>query len=45
MIGKEQRSCLPADVKGEIYAGLLEHNAQAVKGGGDDFLLLLTICC
>ena len=30
---KEQWSTLPADVKGDIYEGLLERNAQDVKGG------------
>jgi len=33
MIDKEQWATLPADVKGEIYEGLLERNAQDVKGG------------
>ena len=33
MIEKEQWSTLPTDVKGEIYEGLLERNAQDVKGG------------
>ena len=33
MIDKEQWSTLPADVKGDIYEGLLERNAQDVKGG------------
>jgi type I restriction enzyme M protein len=33
MIEKEQWSTLPADVKGDIYEGLLERNAQDVKGG------------
>ena len=31
MIDKEQWSTLPADVKGDIYEGLLERNAQDVK--------------
>jgi len=35
MIEKEQWSTLPADVKGDIYEGLLERNAQDVKGGAD----------
>ena len=37
MIGKEQWSTLPADVKGEIYEGLLERNAQDVKGGAGQY--------
>ena len=37
MIEKEQWSTLPADVKGEIYEGLLERNAQDVKGGAGQY--------
>lgn len=37
MIHKEQWSLLPADVKGEIYEGLLERNAQDVKGGAGQY--------
>ena len=37
MIDKEQWSTLPADVKGEIYEGLLERNAQDVKGGAGQY--------
>ena len=36
MIDKEAWSTLPADVKGEIYEGLLECNAQDVKGGAGE---------
>jgi len=37
MIDKEQWSTLPVDVKGEIYEGLLERNAQDVKGGAGQY--------
>ena len=37
MIDKEQWSTLPADVKGDIYEGLLERNAQDVKGGAGQY--------
>lgn len=37
MIEKESWSSLPADVKGEIYEGLLERNAQDVKGGAGQY--------
>jgi type I restriction enzyme M protein len=37
MIDKEQWSSLPADVKGDIYEGLLERNAQDVKGGAGQY--------
>lgn len=37
MIDKESWSTLPADVKGEIYEGLLERNAQDVKGGAGQY--------
>lgn len=37
MIDKEKWSTLPADVKGEIYEGLLERNAQDVKGGAGQY--------
>ena len=37
MIEREQWSTLPADVKGEIYEGLLERNAQDVKGGAGQY--------
>lgn len=37
MIDKEQWSTLPSDVKGEIYEGLLERNAQDVKGGAGQY--------
>jgi len=37
MIHKEKWSTLPADVKGEIYEGLLERNAQDVKGGAGQY--------
>lgn len=37
MIEKEKWSTLPADVKGEIYEGLLERNAQDVKGGAGQY--------
>lgn len=37
MIDKEAWSTLPADVKGEIYEGLLERNAQDVKGGAGQY--------
>lgn len=37
MIEKEKWTTLPADVKGEIYEGLLERNAQDVKGGAGQY--------
>lgn len=37
MIEKEKWSTLPADVKGEIYEGLLERNAQDVKSGAGQY--------
>lgn len=37
MIEKEAWSTLPMDVKGEIYEGLLERNAQDVKGGAGQY--------
>lgn len=37
MIDKEQWAALPVDVKGEIYEGLLERNAQDVKGGAGQY--------
>ncbi len=37
MIDKEAWSTLPADVKGKIYEGLLERNAQDVKGGAGQY--------
>jgi type I restriction enzyme M protein len=37
MIEKEAWSTLPLDVKGEIYEGLLERNAQDVKGGAGQY--------
>ena len=37
MIEKEQWSTLSVDVKGEIYEGLLERNAQDVKGGAGQY--------
>ena len=37
MIEKEQWSTLSADVKGDIYEGLLERNAQDVKGGAGQY--------
>jgi len=37
LIEKEQWSTLPVDVKGEIYEGLLERNAQDVKGGAGQY--------
>jgi len=37
MIEKEQWSTMPADVKGDIYEGLLERNAQDVKGGAGQY--------
>jgi len=33
LIGKENWSAMSADVKGDAYEGLLERNAQDVKGG------------
>ena len=37
MIDRESWSTLPADVKGDIYEGLLERNAQDVKGGAGQY--------
>ena len=37
LIDKEQWATLPADVKGDIYEGLLERNAQDVKGGAGQY--------
>ncbi len=37
MIEKEHWFALPADVKGEIYEGLLERNAQDVKVGAGQY--------
>ncbi len=37
LIEKEKWTTLPADVKGEIYEGLLERNAQDVKGGAGQY--------
>ncbi len=37
LIGKEQWSSMSADVKGEAYEGLLEKNAQDVKGGAGQY--------
>ena len=37
LIGKEQWSAMAADVKGEAYEGLLERNAQDVKGGAGQY--------
>ena len=37
LIEKEAWSTLPIDVKGEIYEGLLERNAQDVKGGAGQY--------
>ena len=39
MIDKEQWSILPADVKGDIYEGLLERNAQDVKSGVSQYFI------
>ncbi|MDX9981169.1 MAG: N-6 DNA methylase, partial [Lentisphaeria bacterium] len=37
LIGKEDWSSMAADVKGEAYEGLLEKNAQDVKGGAGQY--------
>src|SRR5689334_9785165 len=37
LIGKEQWSAMAADVKGDAYEGLLERNAQDVKGGAGQY--------
>lgn len=37
MIGKEQWSIIGADVKGEIYEGLLEKNAEDTKSGAGQY--------
>lgn len=37
LIGKEQWTLLTADVKGDAYEGLLERNAQDVKGGAGQY--------
>lgn len=37
LIGKESWSAMRADVKGDAYEGLLERNAQDVKGGAGQY--------
>lgn len=37
LIGKEDWSAMAADVKGDAYEGLLEKNAQDVKGGAGQY--------
>jgi type I restriction enzyme M protein len=37
LIGKENWSSMSADVKGDAYEGLLERNAQDVKGGAGQY--------
>jgi type I restriction enzyme M protein len=37
LIGKENGSAMSADVKGDAYEGLLERNAQDVKGGAGQY--------
>ena len=37
LIGKEDWSAMTADVKGDAYEGLLEKNAQDVKGGAGQY--------
>jgi len=37
LIGREDWSAMSADVKGEAYEGLLERNAQDVKGGAGQY--------
>jgi type I restriction enzyme M protein len=37
LIGREQWTSLAADVKGDAYEGLLEKNAQDVKGGAGQY--------
>ena len=37
LIGREDWSAMTADVKGDAYAGLLEKNAQDVKGGAGQY--------
>src|SRR5437762_9717093 len=37
LIDREQWMSLPADVKGDTYEGLLEKNAQDVKGGAGQY--------
>jgi len=37
LIGKENWSAMSADVKGDAYEGLLERNAQDVKGGAGQY--------
>ena len=37
LIGKENWSSMSADVKGDAYEGLLERNAQDVKGGSGQY--------
>jgi type I restriction enzyme M protein len=37
LIGKESWSAMSADVKGDAYEGLLERNAQDVKGGAGQY--------
>src|SRR5438045_3787675 len=37
LIGNEDWSAMSADVKGDAYEGLLERNAQDVKGGAGQY--------
>ena len=37
LIGKESWSAMSADVRGDAYEGLLECNAQDVKGGAGQY--------
>ena len=37
LIGREDWSAMAADVKGDAYEGLLEKNAQDVKGGAGQY--------
>ncbi len=37
LIDKEQWSSLSADVKGDAYEGLLQKNAEDVKGGAGQY--------
>ncbi len=37
LIGKEEWTAMSADVKGDAYEGLLERNAQDVKGGAGQY--------
>jgi type I restriction enzyme M protein len=41
LIDKEQWSSLSADVKGDAYEGLLQKNAEDVKGGAGQYLSCL----